>query len=266
MRDEILINVTPRETRVAVVENGLLQEVHIERANRRGLVGNIYKGHVNRVLPGIQAAFIELGLERTAFLHATDIVLPGNGQGEDERQVVEDITQQVSDGQELLVQVVKDPLGSKGARLTTQLSIPSRYIVYMPQMNHIGVSQKITDEEERQRLRNAIAECTDGGGYIIRTVAEGVSIDELREDVTFVHKLWQAVQARMPEAGAGELIFEAMPVELRILRDLPALTVPEGFRHTAAASGRIFSGPEALEGFAAFAEKRQPRWVTETLG
>ena len=232
MRDEILINVTPRETRVAIVENGLLQEVHIERASRRGLVGNIYKGRVSRVLPGIQAAFIEVGLERTAFLHAADIVPGANTsalivEAEESRRQPEEIDRLVHEGQEVLVQVIKDPLGTKGARLTTQLSLPSRYVVYMPAMDNIGVSQKIEDEQERQRLRDVVADEVDGdgGGYILRTAAEGASEYDLREDVSFLHKLWLQIQGRIAETPAGQRVYEAMPLELRILRDLPLVSI-----------------------------------------
>lgn len=226
MRDEILINVTPRETRVAIVENGLLQEIHIERASRLGLVGNIYKGRVSRVLPGIQAAFVEIGLERTAFLHAADIMTATDAPMEPEvdaskRQPV-DINQLVREGQEVLVQVIKDPLGSKGARLTTQLSIPSRYVVYMPAMDNLGISQKIDDEAERQRLREIVADLiTEGGGYIMRTAADGAGADELRDDIAFLHKLWRQIEERIPQTATGELVYNAMPLDVRMLRDLP---------------------------------------------
>jgi len=154
--EEILINVTPRETRVAVVENGMLQEVHVERALRRGYVGNIYKGRVSRVMPGMQAAFIEVGLERAAFLHASDIVraIPAllSEAGENGPSPPPPIAELVHEGQEIVVQVVKDPIGSKGARLTTHLSVPSRYLVLLPHAKMIGVSVRIEDETERLRL------------------------------------------------------------------------------------------------------------------
>ena len=158
MSEEILINVTPQETRVAVVDNGVLQEVHIERSQKRGLVGNIFKGRVSRVLPGMQAAFIDIGLERTGFLHSSDIVA-NNSKYDIEKQELEQIQpieSIIHEGEEILVQVVKDPIGSKGARLTTRLSIPSRYIVFMPDYSTIGISQRIEVEEERERLRNII--------------------------------------------------------------------------------------------------------------
>ena len=159
MSEEILINVTPQETRVAVVENGVLQEIFIERTRKRGIVGNIYKGKVCRVLPGMQAAFVEIGLERAAFLHASDI--RSSVQNDDYRETEEkietpSINELVSEGQEQLVQVIKDPIGTKGARLTTAITIPARFLVFMPHSQHIGVSQKIEDEAERERLKNLI--------------------------------------------------------------------------------------------------------------
>jgi ribonuclease G len=159
MTEEILINVTPRETRVAVVENGMLQELHIERGWNRGVVGNIYKGKVQRVMPGMQAAFVDIGLDRAAFLHAADIVKPApvsEGASGDEAplppQPTRPISELLRDGQDIVVQVVKDPIGSKGARLTTQLSIPSRYLVLLPRTRVVGVSARIEDEAERARL------------------------------------------------------------------------------------------------------------------
>lgn len=158
MSEEILINVTPQETRVAVVENGVLQEIYIERSQKLGLVGNIFKGTVSRVLPGMQAAFIDIGLERTGFLHTSDIVTEADASSEPEdgssqQPTIESV---LHEGQEILVQVVKDPLGSKGARLTTRLSIPLRYLVFVPDYKYIGISQRIEDEVERERLRNLI--------------------------------------------------------------------------------------------------------------
>lgn len=226
MRDEILINVTPSETRVAVVENGLLQEVHIERASRRGLVGNIYKGRVSRVLPGIQAAFLEVGLDRTAFLHAADIHAPPAGQGGEERRQSDDICTLLNDGQELLVQVIKDPLGTKGARLTTHITLPSRYLVYIPYGNSIGISQKIDDEDERKRLRDFVAgHMKDEGGYIIRTAAEGAAEEDLSEDIDFLHRLWNVVQQRIQSPEGSQLMYDSLPLEIRILRDFPIKTI-----------------------------------------
>src|SRR5688572_2635854 len=149
MSEEILINVTPQETRVAVVENGVLQEVHIERARGRGIVGNIYKGRVARILPGMQAAFVDIGTERAAFLHAQEVSPATNGA---ETRIAE----RLREGEDIVVQVMKDPLGTKGARLTAQLTLPARYLVYLPYSKHIGISQKIGDDAERERLRNLV--------------------------------------------------------------------------------------------------------------
>jgi len=224
MSEEILINVTPRETRVAIVENGVLNEIFIERVSRRGIVGNIYLGRVSRVLPGMQAAFVDINLERTAFLHASDIVprQAGNGNGGEKPDVVEDIQKLVHQGQDVLVQVVKDPLGTKGARLTTHLSVAARFLVFMPGEVHIGVSQKIEGEEERQRLRDLVTGLSEEfgqGGYIVRTVAEGVSEQELRSDMEFLHKLWTELQERAKHSEPGTLIHEDLPLAMRTMRD-----------------------------------------------
>ncbi len=221
IREELLINVTPRETRVAVVENGVLQEVYIERASRRGLVGNIYKGRVCRVLPGMQAAFLEVGLERTAFLHERDIRIPG---GETEQGAGNgSISELLREGESVLVQVIKDPIGSKGARLSTHISIPARNLVFMPGSAHIGISQRITDEAEVERLRGLVQQCAADfppGGYIVRTAAEGLGEEEIRADMVFLHRLWNAIQERNENEPAGCLIHEDMPLTMRIMRDL----------------------------------------------
>jgi len=222
MSEEILINVTPPETRVALIENGIVQELIIERASRRGLVGNIYKGRVCRVLPGMQAAFVDIGLERAAFLHASDIVQTGETRSDD-------ISELVQEGGEVIVQVVKDPLGSKGARLTTNLSIPSRFLVFMPAMRNVGVSQKIEDEEERARLREILLRISDDlglpGGLIARTVADGADEFALRADLKFLLRLWESIRERATRAGARELVHEDLPLALRTLRDLVGQSV-----------------------------------------
>ena len=226
MSEEILINVTPRETRVAVVENGMLQEVHVERALRRGYVGNIYKGRVSRVMPGMQAAFVEVGLERAAFLHASDIVRAApllisegaeNGPGP-----TPPIAELVHEGQEIVVQVVKDPIGSKGARLTTHLSVPSRYLVLLPFAKMVGVSVRIEDEAERARLKETLQELSVDGsaGYIVRTNAESQTREALGEDVDYLGKLWLSVQDSMRTAKVGERVYEDLSLPLRALRDL----------------------------------------------
>ncbi|MFQ5488015.1 MAG: ribonuclease G [Gammaproteobacteria bacterium] len=227
MSDEVLVNVTPRETRVAIVENGLLQEVHIERAKKRGLVGNIYKGRVSRVLPGMQAAFVEVGLARTAFLHAADILVPLE-ETEAEQRSEPAIAELLQEGQQVLVQVIKDPLGSKGARLTTHVTIPSRYLVLMPGVSNIGISQKIDDEGERERLRAMVKEAQGEGeeaGFIIRTAAEGVAAGDILEDMRFLQKLWAAIQQRVKDQAPATLVYDALPLALRILRDLPGTEI-----------------------------------------
>ncbi len=216
MSEEILINVTPPETRVAVVENGVVQEIIIERTAKRGLVGNIYKGKVCRVLPGMQAAFVEVGLERAAFLHASDIHTKSGRS--------EQITDLVREGGEIVVQVVKDPIGSKGARLTTNISIPSRYMVFMPNMQSVGVSQKIEDEEERNRLRRILGSFAEESalpsGFIARTAAEGASEQALHHDMQFLQRLWQSILEKAREVRPMQVIHEDLPLGLRAIRDL----------------------------------------------
>ncbi|BAW79908.1 Rne/Rng family ribonuclease [Candidatus Nitrosoglobus terrae] len=227
MSEEILINVMPNETRVAVVENGIMQELYIERGSRRGLVGNIYKGRVSRVLPGMQAAFVDIGLDRAAFLHASDIRLPtgqlGNLESKMGAEVPPTITSLLTEGQEVLVQVIKDPIGAKGARLTTQISIASRYLVYMPEMSGVGVSLKIDNEADRQRLKDLLASIwpeDDQGGYIIRTVAEGAVEADLRADIEFLRKLWHLIKERARMTKAGSIIHEDLSLVIRTMRDL----------------------------------------------
>jgi ribonuclease G len=229
--EEILINVTPRETRVALVENGMLQELHVERASRRGYVGNVYKGKVSRVMPGMQAAFVEIGLERAAFLHASDIVRPHLAlladNGDHTPQPTPPINELLRDGQEIVVQVVKDPIGSKGARLTTHLSIPSRYLVLLPYSTVLGVSVRIEDETERMRLKEILAESIGENplGYIVRTNAEGQTAEALAEDIDYLGKLWKALCARMIDARVGTRIYEDLPLAVRALRDLMHPTI-----------------------------------------
>ncbi|MCE5232153.1 MAG: ribonuclease G [Mizugakiibacter sp.] len=226
MSEEILINVTPRETRVAVIENGMLQEVHVERAQKRGYVGNIYKGRVQRVMPGMQAAFVECGLERAAFLHASDIVrpapaIPVAGAESNGHAPTPPIGELVHEGQEIVVQVIKDPIGSKGARLSTHLSIPSRYLVLLPYSHMLGVSARIEDEAERQRLKEQVAALAGENplGYIVRTNAEGQSQEALAFDVTYLGKVWRVVQENIARTGVGERVYEELSLPLRALRD-----------------------------------------------
>ncbi|WP_027148871.1 ribonuclease G [Methylobacter tundripaludum] len=218
MSEEILINVTPPETRVAVIENGVLQELIIERTRQRGLVGNIYKGEVCRVLPGMQAAFVDIGLPRAAFLHLSDLCAKDL-----EKKASENIEHYLHEGQHIIVQVVKDPLGSKGARLTTEISIPSRFQVYMPYAHNSGVSQRIECETERVRLRT----CLDTfrvenkcGGFIARTAAECVDETVLIADMTFLLKLWESIAAKIAGAKPKQFIHKDLPLSIRTLRDL----------------------------------------------
>ena len=219
MSEEILINTTPMESRVAVVENGVLQEVHVERTQKRGIVGNIYKGKVVRVLPGMQAAFVDIGLERAAFIHAGEI-------SSREGASSDNISALVHEGQSLVVQVTKDPIGTKGARLTTQLSIPSRYLVYMPRTSHVGISLKIEEEAERERLKRVVAECVasegivEVGGFILRTAAEGAGADEILMDIRYVRRLWEQIRGQMQTASTPTVIYEDLSLALRTLRDL----------------------------------------------
>jgi ribonuclease G len=229
MTEEILINVTPREARVGVVENGMLQEVHVERSGHRGYVGNIYCGRVKRVMPGMQAAFVDIGLERSAFLHAGDMARPGLNSDAIEgttamsapAPVVRPITELVHEGQRVVVQVIKDPIGSKGARLSTYLSIPSRYLVLLPDSTTLGVSMRIEDEVERERLRGVLSSLAGGGsGLIARTNAEGLDAAALAEDVAYVTRVWQTVSEVIGGAQPGDRVYEEPPLPLRVLRDL----------------------------------------------
>ncbi|MFU0839823.1 MAG: Ribonuclease G [Pseudomonas fragi] len=219
MSEEILINITPMESRVAVVENGVLQEVHVERTQRRGIVGNIYKGKIVRVLPGMQAAFVDIGLDRAAFIHASEISLR-------EGQAVESIGTLVHEGQSLVVQVTKDPIGSKGARLTTQLSIPSRYLVYMPRTAHVGISLKIEDEAERERLKQVVSDCVaqegikEAGGFILRTAAEGPARMRSSWTSATCGACGTRSAPRSRTVGAPTVIYEDLGLALRTLRDL----------------------------------------------
>jgi ribonuclease G len=223
MTTEMIVNVSPRETRAALLENGVLQELFVERASRMGLTGNLYKGRVSRVLPGMQAAFIDIGLERTAFLHVSDIVQPADAEGSGDAPRTENIRELVNEGGDILVQVLKDPLGTKGARLTTFVTIPSRYLVYMPFGHGVGISARIEAEEERTRLRELVqsyAEPGEPGGYIVRTAAEGASGDALRADMLFLRKLWEVLSRKATAARPGTLVHEDLPLALRLMRDL----------------------------------------------
>ena len=218
MNEQILINVTPQETRVAVTEQGAVQELHIERDSSRGIVGNVYLGRVCRVLPGMQSAFVEIGLARAAFLHVADIWMARNGDGQ-----VRPIEKILSEGQTLLVQVVKDPIGSKGARLSTQVSIAGRLLVYLPQDPHIGISQRIEDVAERENLREKVHSLIppgESGGFIVRTVAETATESELKSDIDYLVTLWTQIQQSAATAAPQALLYQDLALSTRVLRDL----------------------------------------------
>ena len=218
MSEAFLINFTPQETRVALLQNGSVQELHIERERSRGFVGNIYLGKVVRVLPGMQSAFIDVGLERTAFLHVADIWL--DRQAGEQARPIEKI---LAEGQNIIVQVLKDPIGSKGARLSTQISIAGRLLVYLPQEKHIGISQRIEREEDRLALRERLQRLMPGdetGGFIVRTMAERASDGELEADIAYLRKLWSEIRNRSVGAQAPLTLSHDLTLAQRVLRDL----------------------------------------------
>jgi ribonuclease G len=233
---QIIINALPFETRVALIEGGTLSEFYIERPCERGIVSNIYKGKVVRVLPGMQSAFVDIGLERAAFLYGGDIItgneLPDFLDDDDHDSEKEDeppnhptryfkITDLVKEGQEILVQVAKDAIGTKGARITTYLSLPGRYVVLMPNINHIGISRRIRSEEERTRLKTIVQETKpDGVGVIVRTASEGVPDEKISADIEFLVKLWDSIKARTATAKAPSLVHEDLNLMFRTTRDL----------------------------------------------
>ena len=246
MSEEILINVTPRETRVAAVASGVVQELLVERSSGRGLVGNIYMGRVARVLPGMQSAFIDIGLERAAFLHVADIW--------ENREGAKPIEKVLAEGQPVLVQVVKDPIGSKGARLSTQVSLAGRLLVYLPHDSHIGISQRIEDEGGRAQLRERLKEllpADEKGGFILRTLAEAASEDELRADLGYLRNLWSALRERSQGAKAPQILYQDLSLAQRVLRDM-----------VSAGTGRVLvDSRENFQKLAAFAQGYMPQLV-----
>ncbi len=225
MSEDILINITPQETRVALILQGAVQELHIERTLSRGMAGNIYLGKVVRVLPGMQSAFIDIGLERAAFLHVADIweAKPhdGNGQTNPNGAPIP-IERLLYDGQALTVQVVKDPIGTKGARLSTQISIAGRMLVYLPQDSHIGISQRIENEAEREALRAKVQKLMhpdEKGGFIIRTMAEDATDADLAADVEYLRKTWATITQQAKTRPAPALLYQDLSLAQRVLRD-----------------------------------------------
>ncbi len=244
MTSEIIVNSNIRETRVALLENGVLAELYIERAKDRGIVGNIYKGIVTKILPGMQAAFVDIGLRKAGFLYVTDIdVLCGFDEDEkvvsseetelftareeefprrpSRRGLFHAIEEVLQEGQEILVQVSKEPIGTKGARITSYITLPGRYLVFMPGVDHIGVSRRIEDESERKRLKEIIKqEKAPGVGYIVRTVSEGVAREEILSDIGFLNTLWRDIQEKSEHASAPALIHQDLHLTFRAIRDL----------------------------------------------
>ena len=230
MANELIINVTLWETRVALLEDRVLAELYIERTKDRGIMGNIYKGKVVKVLPGMQAAFVDIGLEKASFLYVSDVY----GGMEDYEEMgfqgeemptyfppSSQIQDLLSEGQELLVQISKEPLGTKGTRITSHITLPGRYLVYMPTVDHVGVSRRIRDERERRRLREIIQTIKpQSGGFIVRTASEGAEPDEIRNDMEFLLHLWNNIQKKKESSPAPSLIHSDLNMVLRVIRDL----------------------------------------------
>ncbi|MER2514132.1 MAG: ribonuclease G [Nitrosomonas ureae] len=217
MSNEILVNITPQETRVAILEQGVTQELHIERTSGRGIVGNIYNGRVSRVLPGMQSAFVDIGLDRAAFLHVADIRDP-----KPEGDVMKPIEKLLYEGNSIVVQVIKDAISTKGARLSTQISLAGRLLVYLPQESHIGISQRIEDDSERELLREKLRQILpedEEGGYIIRTMAETADENDLRADLAYLHRLWRDIQQKSATISAPVLLYQDLDLSHRVLRD-----------------------------------------------
>lgn len=247
MANELMINVTPQETRVALMENGVVVEFYIERKSERGVVGNIYKGRVIKVLPGMQAAFVDIGLHKAAFLYVTDVfdnserfkmMVEGDGNESsdvDFRSMREDIAgldwslpiqDKLREGQEILVQVSKAPLGTKGARATSYISLPGGHLVLMPTVDHVGISRRIENEKERKRLRSIIQEIKpEGYGFIVRTASEGRRKDKLQADMKFLVQLWDKIQEKKGRGSVPSLIHQDLDITLRAVRDLFAKDV-----------------------------------------
>jgi len=252
--EEILINSTPSETRVALVESGMLQEVWLERASHSAYLGNIYKGVVSRVLPGLQAAFIDIGLERTAFLHARDMVRQDPLTAGETAPAEPHISSLLRPGDHIIVQVIKDPLGSKGARLTTNISVPSRFLVLLPDCDVVGISVRIEEEQERNRLKELVYTLRDdseGHGYIVRTNAEGVHDFALSADMVYLGKVWLAIEERSKIAEPASCVFEDLSLPMRALRDM---------MHEDVDRVRIDS-PEVLSKARDFARRFVPDWL-----
>jgi ribonuclease G len=236
MGSELVINTTSHETRIALIENGTIAELYIERSRIKGIVGNIYKGRVIRVLPGMQAAFVDIGMEKAAFLYVADVFdaieeyetfLDANekkeesGDGREFQPVMHPIEDLLQEGQELLVQVSKEPIGTKGARITSNISLPGRHLVYMPTVDHVGISRRIEDEDERERLREIVERIKPAGsGFIVRTVSEGKSEEDLASDLRYLTQLWSEIAGRKENAGVPSLVHSDLDVTQKVVRDI----------------------------------------------
>ena len=237
MAAELVINVTAQETRIALIENSTIAELYIERTREKGIVGNVYKGRVVRVLPGMQAAFVDIGLEKAAFLYVADVfdaieeyerLLDDGSQGRSEMdpehqdfRIIHPIEELLQEGQELLVQVSKEPIGTKGARITSHISLPGRHLVYMPTVDHVGISRRIEEEEERERLREAVERLREpGSGYIVRTASEGKSEEELVSDMEYLAAIWREVSLHREQAPVPSLIHADLDVVQKVVRDI----------------------------------------------
>ena len=248
MEKKLILNDTRNETRVALLEDGVLAEFYVERGSDTSIMGNIYKGRINRVLPGMQAAFVDIGLERAAFLYVADVLddsrdledsicdSPGDSIGDlppiptDERQEEKyaSIDELLVEGQEILVQVTKEPIGTKGARVTSYISLPGRYLVYMPGSGHIGISRKIEDEAERERLKHIVASnIPEGEGFIIRTASVDADEDELKSDMKSLLRVWDSVKARQKKARPMSLVHQDIDITLRAIRDMLSHDITE---------------------------------------
>ena len=238
MRKQVLVTVDRGETRVAILEaegsassgrgkkqadDGRVAELYVERRSSRSIVGNIYKGKVDNVLPGLEAAFVDIGLEKNGFLHADDVVFPGvevARRGRGSRTKGKRISELLKPGQEILVQAIKDPLKTKGPRLSMQLSIAGRYLVYVPQGEGVGVSRRL-DDKERERVRRAAGKADLGeGGVIVRTAAQGATREDFEREIKYLHKLHEVLCKRADETGAPAMVFQEADLPVRVARDI----------------------------------------------
>ena len=267
MSNSLAIHCTPHETRVALLENEQVVEIYVERRKDSSLVGNIYKGRVIRVLPGMQAAFVDIGLERAAFLYVADVAMSSERDSASTRSestatstLVDarvDLTQRpiqrlLHEGQEIMVQMAKEPIGTKGARVTTHVSIAGRHLVYMPTVDHLGISRRIADDEERRRLREILETLVpEGGGFVARTAAEGRSIDDLRSDLEFLRQVWNDILSRMDASPAPSTLYEDLDLVLRSARDLVTPELTE----------LIVDSPDEHERLVAFTRRFMPRYA-----